>query len=76
VYPNPSNGAFTLDTRYPWANLKVEVYTNRGSLVYASDIATFETKKDINLTQLPEGAYLIRIRNDNFTATKHVQINR
>ncbi|NBB28390.1 T9SS type A sorting domain-containing protein [Cellulophaga sp. BC115SP] len=76
VYPNPSNGAFTLDTRYPWANLKVEVYTNRGSLVYASDIATFETKKDINLTQLPEGPYLIRIRNDNFTATKHVQINR
>ena len=76
VYPNPSNGAFTLDTRYPWANLKVEVYTNRGSLVYASDIATFETKKDINLTQLPEGPYLIRIRNENFTATKHVQINR
>lgn len=76
VYPNPSNGAFTLDTRYPWANLKVEVYTNRGSLVYASDIATFETKKDINLTQLPDGPYLIRIRNENFTATKHVQINR
>ncbi|WP_081681322.1 T9SS type A sorting domain-containing protein [Flectobacillus major] len=76
IYPNPSNGQFTLDTRFVWTNTQIEVYNNAGALVYTGTMPAFDTRKTIDLTDLPIGGYLLRVKADNFTSTKRIEILR
>jgi hypothetical protein len=77
IYPNPSNGIFNIDSKVDWKNSTIEVYTMTGQFVKRGSVNVFDEVKKIDLMDLPEGEYMLRIRTDNFyTITKRILINR
>jgi hypothetical protein len=77
IYPNPSNGVFNIDSKVDWKNSSIEIYTMLGQFVKKGAVNIFDDVKKIDLTDLPEGEYMLRIRTDNFyTITKRIIINR
>lgn len=59
VYPNPSNGLFTIENSKPIKQLKI--YNLYGQLVYTERPSS--TKTTVDLTHLPAGMYLCNIDN-------------
>jgi hypothetical protein len=57
VYPNPSNGLFTIESSKPIKQLKI--YYSYGQLVYIASPSS--TKTTVDLTHLPAGMYLCNI---------------
>jgi Secretion system C-terminal sorting domain/Carbohydrate esterase, sialic acid-specific acetylesterase len=77
IYPNPSNGVFNLDSKIDWRNSTVDIYDLGGVFVRQASVSIFDNVKTIDLTALPDGEYMLRIRADNFyTITKRLIINR
>ena len=77
IYPNPSRGNFSIDSKVDWKNSNVEVYNLRGELIQRAFVIVFNDVQKLDLTNLPEGEYMLRIRTDNFyTITKRIIINR
>ena len=72
VYPNPSNGQFTVDSEN-LENAKVAVYSVTGAKVYETRINS--TKQNMNLSNLDKGIYTLRfITQDNKVGVKQVII--
>lgn len=59
VYPNPSNGVFTIDTALP---TDVAVFDVTGKEVYKGTSITKETS--LNLTNLQKGVYMLKMKNE------------
>ncbi len=77
IYPNPSKGNFSIDSKIDWKNSNVEIYNLRGELIQRAFVTVFNDVQKLDLTSLPEGEYMLRIRTDNFyTITKRIIINR
>jgi hypothetical protein len=77
IYPNPSNGLFSIDSKIDWKNSTIEIYTMLGQFVKKGMVNVFDEVKKLDLTDIPEGEYMLRIRTDNFyTITKRIIINR
>ena len=77
IYPNPSRGLFSIDSKVDWRNSDVEVFNMRGELIQRTFVTVFNDVQKLDLTNLPEGEYMLRIRTDNFfTITKRIIINR
>ena len=77
IYPNPSRGDFSIDSKVDWKNSNVEVYNLRGELIKRVFVTVFNDVQKLDLTNLPEGEYMLRITADNFyTITKRIIINR
>lgn len=78
IYPNPSNGVFTLvfDNNQSDYN-KLEVMNLAGELVYSKSLnnrsASFN--ENINLNELAKGIYSVRITSNNSTMVKKLTIN-
>jgi len=60
VYPNPSNGQFTIQTSITSGQSSIEIYNILGEKVY-SQFSTFNSPLSINLSAQPSGVYLYRI---------------
>ena len=77
IYPNPGNGIFNIDSKVDWKNSTIEIYNLSGQFIKKGSVNVFDNVKKIDLTDLPEGEYMLRIRTDNFyTITKRVLISR
>lgn len=79
IHPNPSNGEFTVNMNgLKSENAKVSVYSLIGKLVYESDVETSSGNlvKDINVNQLSNGVYFIKVSADNKEFTKKVVLNK
>jgi hypothetical protein len=77
IYPNPSTGSFTLELN---ANDKVSVRVMNivGELVYQTeqmDVNGFFVKT-INLNNLSDGVYYLRLEGDTFNKTEKIVISR
>jgi hypothetical protein len=70
IYPNPSNGQFTLELN---ENAKVEIYNALGSLIYN---ATFEKGKHTLSLNLANGVYLLKATNDKVSRSLRVVIQK
>lgn len=60
VYPNPTNGYFTIALQNANGESQLEVYSMLGEKVY-SQLSTFSSPLSINLSNQPTGIYLYRI---------------
>ena len=72
VYPNPSNGRFTVQTSNFSENTTIQVINNTGTVVYATNVNTIETSFELNY--LKHGLYFIRTINDKTSLTQRIVI--
>jgi hypothetical protein len=69
VYPNPTNGVFTIELDNN-AKYDVSVYNVLGQTVYSSTINTISTTVDLSL--FDKGIYTIELKDNNTTYTEKV----
>ncbi len=77
LYPNPTNGVVNIDSKIDWRNSTIEIYNLSGAFIRKGFVPIFDDVKKIDLSDLPEGEYVIRITTDNlYTIARRVMINR
>jgi hypothetical protein len=75
VYPNPSNGKFTLETKQA-LNGKTEVvlYNMLGAKVATQDVVPLGNNIDMNVQGLKPGIYLVQLTNNGNTFSQRITI--
>lgn len=79
LYPNPTNGDFTINMNgVTTNNVKITMFNVIGKLVYETEAETNngEFIKEISTNQLSNGVYFIKVNADNKDYTKKVVINK
>jgi hypothetical protein len=77
IYPNPSSGIFNIDSKVDWKNSTIDIFTMSGQFIKKGLVEVFNEVKKLDLSDLPVGDYMLRIKTDNFyTITKRIIINR
>jgi len=62
IYPNPANGIFTIAITNSSQNTKLEIYNAIGQLVLSEDV---KDHLKINIEQIPNGVYIVRLKENN-----------
>jgi hypothetical protein len=76
IYPNPSNkGYIAIETLRDLNNVELSVYDLTGRVVFYQKFATLSDRKVIDLTELNEGEYLVRLASPSFNQTRRVVID-
>ncbi|TAE50210.1 MAG: T9SS C-terminal target domain-containing protein [Bacteroidetes bacterium] len=71
VFPNPSNGKFTIKNNgLGIPNYKLEIYNVIGEKVYAMDTFHNQTSYDIDLSNSPKGVYFAKMYEGQTILTK------
>jgi hypothetical protein len=74
IYPNPSDGVFTITLRSGAFNYGyVTVYDPVGRQIKSQQINP--GSESIEISQLPKGVYLVKLQIDNGVTTKRVVVN-
>lgn len=76
VYPNPSNGIFTLNgLASNNGNSVLEIHNTIGQLVYKENVGIkMLTNKQVDLSGLPQGIYLLQLSSDLGKFTQRIVI--
>jgi len=72
VYPNPSNGKFTLSSEITKG--EISIYNISGEKVYSSTVN--RKQETVNLSSQPNGIYFLTIKTEQGTANKKLIINK
>lgn len=73
VFPNPSTDIINIHiTQYPVADLKCDIYNNHGQLV--KQLNNLDFRNSINVSELANGIYVLKIYNSEVSATKKITI--
>lgn len=68
VYPNPSNGNFTINSETPLKNISVANLT--GQIVYSSTID--KNSLTIDLSEMKNGVYILKLEGENVQFTHRI----
>lgn len=80
LYPNPSNGRFTLEakfaTQFDDEHAKIEILNGVGQLIFKEQVEVYggELKKQITLSGVANGIYYIRLTSGEQSAIKQINI--
>ena len=71
LYPNPNDGHFTIDiySAFPNANNTITVVSLTGKTVYKKTLTEQECSREINLSNMPAGTYVLMVTSDNSICT-------
>lgn len=73
VYPNPNPDKVVLvETQANLANATLTIYTLTGQVVLTTVVPSFDERKQLVLTGLPSGQYLLRVRAADFDVSKRI----
>lgn len=73
IFPNPvSNGRIYISTDQNSNSREVEIYDMLGKKVY--EITLYGNNKEINISNLNPGIYLIKVKENNTSATRKLVI--
>lgn len=75
LYPNPSNGQFSIDLGTVHSTLNVSIYNIVGKMIFQKEYAT-TNKPSIDLSNQPNGSYFVIIKTSDRTITKKIVINK
>lgn len=76
IYPNPSDGAFTVKSKSSNPVKSIQVYDVLGKLTNSTQNKSLSTDYRLNLSNLDEGVYMLRITYQNgLTSVNKVIIN-
>lgn len=73
LYPNPSNGAFTLNVN-SGSKFDIQIFNMTGKLIHSETDLPSSYTENINLQGNPQGVYFIRINNGNEIRTSKLVI--
>lgn len=79
IYPNPSNGRFTIDmNKLSSGQLRISVLNIIGELVYeeSREVSHDQFFGEVNLEHLPNGIYMINLENNTSRSTQRISIKR
>ena len=75
VYPNPSQGNFTLELGQNGLNgASVNVINARGEIIYDQQISHDNSEMSIDISNEPAGIYMVRIQTENSTINKKITL--
>lgn len=74
IFPNPSQGMFTLNYNGEESLKKLELYSVTGQLLKVITLEAHTKSKDINISELKTGLYLLKIKSENAAAIKKIII--
>lgn len=74
VYPNPTSGEFTLLLPTNTKQTRLEIYNSLGQLILSEPIASFNSV--INISQLSNGLYLLKVYQNDEVVYKNQLIKR
>lgn len=72
VYPNPSNGIFNIQINKFFGKVSLKVTDLNGRVVYTEKDSSFNTTKQINLSHLQSGMYIINVEADQLSFSKKI----
>lgn len=66
IYPNPSNGLFTLENIHSGPSSTVSLYNSQGMIVYTADLPEHHTSlaRTLNFSKFAKGIYYIRLMSE------------
>jgi Secretion system C-terminal sorting domain/Ig-like domain CHU_C associated len=76
IYPNPSEGVVTIETKGNWDNAEITLYDILGRIIYTGKVQKITGKLLVDLRNQIEGDYLLRLKADGFDFTRRIIINR
>ena len=65
IYPNPTNGLFTIDTNGLYQLENIKIYSIDGKQVYDNNFFVEQSKKEIDLINQTKGLYFVEITSKN-----------
>ncbi|NVO04208.1 MAG: T9SS type A sorting domain-containing protein [Bacteroidetes bacterium] len=75
IFPNPTNGIFVIQLNSICSKAEIEVFNAIGQIVYSKKIHNSD-RQELNLNQIENGIYSIRITTSNSSVTKKVIIQK
>ena len=75
IYPNPSNGLFNVRINNYVGKVNIQVIDVNGRIVNEFRNDDFNIEKEINLTNLQTGMYIVKVNADDLNFTKKIIIN-
>jgi len=69
IYPNPSNGSFTIDLK-DLENANIEIYSIFGQRILKKPLTQYSTK--FNLSKYSKGVYFIKVETNNKTIVRKI----
>ncbi len=77
IVPNPNDGYFTIFANdFKDEDVVIEVFNSLTKMVYVKKYSNFTGSVNVNLNDgLPEGFYLVRLRNNNKIQTTKILLN-
>ena len=77
IFPNPGSGEFTLNYDIgKETSVSLEVFSVSGQLLMQDHISGLSNQKTLDLSQFPNGIYLLKIKTDTKVMTKKIVINK
>ena len=73
AYPNPANDNFTINTDFT-QNYELKIYDNQGKMILVQEM--IGTDKNIDVSVLEQGVYILTISDGNQVVRKKLQILR
>lgn len=74
IYPNPSNGKFTVEQANENSEMSLEVYNAVGEKIFQSEI--HDRKSEVDLSDQPNGIYFVTIKTAQETFTQKIVIQK
>jgi hypothetical protein len=71
IYPNPTNSGKIYITSKAALDKKIEIFDVLGKKVFE----TITTTKEVNISSLKAGVYIIKVKEDEATATRKLIVN-
>lgn len=75
VYPNPSTGPLTVETREDIANAALTLFTPTGQVLFSETMPVFNERKFLDLPLTP-GLYFFEVRAGNFRQLRRIVVQR
>ncbi|GAB3733401.1 T9SS type A sorting domain-containing protein [Spirosoma lituiforme] len=75
IYPNPNpDKILTLETQANLTNATITVYTLTGQVTLTAVVPVFDERKQLILTGLPSGSYILRVQASGFDVSKRILV--
>ena len=78
LYPNPNNGRFIIESdRFELKDVVLEIFNEKGQLIWNREIndETGTLRESVELDKVPDGLYLLRVRNKSGMINKRFVIS-